>query len=547
MSTYRVWGWGTSDSDAPRAADVLAFARGLESLLGFAGQAPEEPAALRPLPESRIVLPSSLAALGSAEPIDRARHGLGRSYRDVIRGVRGAPEHLPDLVVRPGVEGDVAAVLDWAAEKAVAVVPFGGGSSVVGGVEPAVGEDFRGTISLDLRRLAGVVEVDPTAQAARLLAGTTGPDVEAGLDGTGLTLRFFPQSFERSTVGGWIATRAAGHYAARLQHIDDLVEAVRAVTPSGVWESRRLPGSGAGPSPDRLLLGSEGALGVVTEAWLRLQRRPAYRARAMLAAPDLVVGAHALRMLVQQGLAPATCRLLDAREAALTGTLSTGEAALVLGAESATAPVDSALQAAVAACADLGLRPLPRHESAAAGDSWRSAFLRAPYLRELFVLSGVLVETFETAVTWERLTALVDAVTAATRTALGEVCGGGTVTCRITHAYPDGAAPYFTVLAPARRGGELSQWADIEAAAKETLHAAGGSITHHHAVGRDHRRWYDRQRPEPFALALAAAKDALDPAGILNPGVLLDRHPPPGQPPASTEKYGLAPQGDLSV
>lgn len=527
VSTYRVWGWGTSDSEAPRAAEVRAFARGLESVLGFPGQPPEEPAPLRALPEPRIVLPSSLAALGNAGPIDRARHGLGRSYRDVVRGVRGGPEHVPDLVVRPGVEGDVAAVLDWASAAGVAVVPFGGGSSVVGGVEPAVGEDFRGTVSLDLQRLAGVAEVDPVAQAARLLAGTMGPDVEGGLDGTGLTLRFFPQSFQRSTVGGWIATRAAGHYSARLQHVDDVVESVRAVTPSGMWESRRLPGSGAGPSPDRLLLGSEGVLGIVTEAWLRLQHRPVYRARVTLAAPDLTIGAQALRALVQHGLAPATCRLLDARESVLTGTLSTGEAALVLGAESATAPVDPALRAAVAACADLGLRALPREESAAAGDTWRSAFLRAPYLRELLVLSGVLVETFETAVTWDRLAALLDAVTAATRAALGEVCGGGTVTCRITHAYPDGAAPYFTVLAPARRGSELSQWADIEAAAKDALHAAGGSITHHHAIGRDHRRWYDRQRPDPFALALRAAKAALDPAGILNPGVLLDRHPPP--------------------
>ena len=525
MSTYRVWGWGASDGEAPRAADVREFARGLESVLGFPGQPPEEPASLRALAEPRVALQPSLAALGSAEPADRARHGLGRSYRDVVRGLRGAPDHVPDLVVRPGGEGDVAAVLDWASAAGVAVVPFGGGSSVVGGVEPIVGECFRGTVSLDLQRLAGVAEVDPVSRAARLRAGTFGPDVERGLAGTGLTLRFFPQSFERSTVGGWIATRAAGHYAARLQHIDDVVESVRAVTPSGMWESRRLPASGAGPSPDRLLLGSEGTLGIVTEAWLRLQSRPVHRARVSLAAPDLAVGAEALRVLVQDGLAPATCRLLDGRESVLTGTLSTGEAVLVLGAESSTAPVEPELGAAVAACADLGLRPLQSMEATAAARTWRSAFLRGPYLRELLVLSGVLVETVETAVTWDRLAALVETVTAATEAALAEVCGGGTVTCRITHAYPDGAAPYFTVLAPARRGSELSQWADVEAAAKEALHAAGGTITHHHAVGRDHRRWYDRQRPDPYAIALGAAKAALDPAGILNPGVLVDPGP----------------------
>jgi len=522
-STYRVWGWGSTDRDAPRHADVEAFGQGLAALLGFPGQPPERPAPLRALPEPAIALPRPLAALGSAEPLDRARHGLGRSYRDVIRGLRGGPDHAPDLVVRPDTEQAVADVLDWAATERVAVVPFGGGTSVVGGVEPALGDGdrFRGVLSLDLGRLTGVAEVDPVARAARLCAGTVGPDVERGLDGTGLTLRFFPQSFERSTVGGWIATRAAGHYSARLQHVDDLVESVRAVTPAGVWESRRLPGSGAGPSPDRLLLGSEGALGVVTEAWLRLQPRPTHRARAVLAGADLPAGARALRALVQEGLAPASCRLLDPVESALTGTHRTGEAVLVLGAESAVGPVDAALDAAVAACADHGLRALPAGESAGAGDSWRAAFLRGPFLRELLVLSGVLVETVETAVTWDRLDRLVHAVTVATTTALREVCGGGTVSCRITHAYPDGAAPYFTVLAPARRGSELRQWAEVEAAAKDALHGAGGSITHHHAVGRDHRRWYERQRPPPFALALAAAKAALDPAGILNPGALL--------------------------
>jgi alkyldihydroxyacetonephosphate synthase len=520
-STYRLWGWGLSDRDAPRAADLEAFSAGLETLLGFPGQPPEEPSPLRPPPEPAVALPASLAELGSADPLDRARHGLGRSYRDVIRGLRGALEHVPDLVARPASEAAVADLLDWAAAASVAVIPFGGGTSVVGGVEPAVGDRFRGAVSLDLERLAGVAEVDPVSRAARLRAGTSGLDVERGLARTGLTLRFFPQSFERSTVGGWLATRAAGHYAARLQHVDDLVESVRAVTPAGVWESRRLPASGAGPSPDRLLLGSEGVLGVLTEAWLRLHPRPVHRARAVLAAPDLSAGARALRGLVQDGLAPATCRLIDPVESALTGTLRTGEAALVLGAESAVAPVDAALDAALRACADAGRRALPAEQSGGADGAWRSAFLRGPYLRELLVLCGVLVETVETAVTWDRLDGLLDAVTAATTAALREVCGGGTVTCRITHAYPDGAAPYFTVLAPARRGSEQSQWAEIATAAKDALLAAGGTITHHHAVGRDHRPWYDRQRPEPFALALSAAKQAVDPAGILNPGVLV--------------------------
>jgi len=229
-----------------------------------------------------------------------------------------------------------------------------------------------------------------------------------------------------------------------------------------------------------------------------------------------------VRGLAQAGLEPATCRLLDAAEAALTGTLAGGEAPLLLGFESASLPVDGELAAALEVCAGAGGRVLEEAAGADAGATWRAGFVRAPYLRERLLLLGVLVETFETAVTWERLDALVADVAAAAGAALAQVCGAGTVTCRLTHVYPDGAAPYFTVLAPARRGSELGQWAEVKAAATEAVLAAGGTVTHHHAVGRDHRPWYDRQRPEPFAAALRAAKAAVDPAGVLNPGVLLD-------------------------
>jgi alkyldihydroxyacetonephosphate synthase len=404
----------------------------------------------------------------------------------------------------------------------VAVVPFGGGTSVVGGVEPAVGDGFAGVASLDLEALAGVAEVDPVSRAALVLAGTTGPALEAGLKAHDLTLRFYPQSFERSTVGGWLATRAAGHFSTRATHVDDLVESIRMVTPAGLWASRRLPGSGAGPSPDRLALGSEGILGVVTQAWLRVRPRPARRAAATVAFATFDAGVAAVRGLLHAGIEPATCRLVDATEAALTGTLATGEAPLVLGFESAGLPVDAELAAALEVCADAGGRALDAGAGGDAGASWRASFVRAPYLRERLVLLGVLAETFETAVTWERLDGLVAGVREATAAALAAACGAGTVTCRLTHVYPDGAAPYFTVLAPARRGAELRQWAEVKAAAAEAVLAAGGTITHHHAVGRDHRPWYDRQRPEPFAAALRAAKAAVDPAGVLNPGVLLD-------------------------
>ena len=540
--TYAVWGWG-GPADEPDAGDLAAAAPYFAQVLGFAVQPPERPAALPALPAPRVALPPALAALGSADGTDRARHAFGRSYRDVVRGLRGQVEHPPDLVVRPRGEADVVALLDWAAGARVAVVPFGGGTSVVGGVEPAVGGGYAGVVSLDLGALDRVVEVDPTSRAARVQAGVLGPALERQLERSGLTLRFFPQSFERSTLGGWIVTRAAGHYATRLTHIDDVVESVRAVTPAGLWESRRLPGSGAGPSPDRLLLGSEGTLGVVTEAWVRLQARPAFRAGTSVAFATFEAGAEAVRRIVQAGLAPAGCRLVDGTEARLTGTLADGRAVLVLAFESPAYPVDAELAHAVGIARDAGGTPLAEPGDAGGGDGgggdggggdggdgggrdaasrqWRETFVRAPYLRDQLVLLGVLTETFETAITWDRLPEYVAGVRAATADALRRVAGDGHVTCRLTHAYPDGAAPYFTVLAPARRGSELAQWAEVKAAASEAIAAAGGTITHHHAVGRDHRPWYDRQRPEPFAAALRAAKQALDPAGVLNPGVLV--------------------------
>jgi alkyldihydroxyacetonephosphate synthase len=528
-STYPVWGWGLPGEEPdPAALDALGPA--VRPLLGFDAQPPERPAPLAELPAPRLRPPPALEAIAAAEPLDRARHGLGRSYRDVVRGLRGRVDHPPDLVLRPRDEAEVAAVLGWCGDAGVALVPFGGGTSVVGGVEPAVGDGWAGVVSLDLGRLAGVAEVDPVARAARVLAGTQGPALEDALRPHGLTLRFFPQSFQRSTAGGWLATRAAGHYASGPTHVDDLVESITMVTPAGVQRSRRLPGSGAGPSPDRLALGSEGILGVITEAWLRVVPRPAHRAGALLGFERFEAATGAVRGLLQAGFTPASCRALDATEAALAGIQPPGgqAAALVLAFESASHPVEARLELALELCAEAGGKLLERGERA--GGAWRASFRQAPYLRDQLVLLGVLAETFETACTWERLDGLVASVREAVGVALRDACGGGLVACRLTHAYPDGAAPYFTVLAPARRGSELAQWADVKRAAAETVLAAGGTITHHHAVGRDHRSWYQRQRPEPFALALRAAKDAVDPAGVCNPGVLLEERPRPGAP-----------------
>jgi alkyldihydroxyacetonephosphate synthase len=401
----------------------------------------------------------------------------------------------------------------------------------VAGVEPLVSSRYAGTVTIDLKALDRVLEVDPLSRAARIQAGATGPGLEEQLRPHGFTLRHFPQSFELSTLGGWIATRAGGHFATLYTHIDDLVESVRAITPSGEWESRRLPGSGAGPSPDRMLIGSEGILGVITEAWMRVQAKPVYRATAGVVFGSFEEGAAAVRELSQSGLYPSNCRLLDPGEAALTAADPEGRALLVLGFESADHPLGPWLDRALECCRDHGGEPRDEPRLSGTDDdggrgegagAWRAAFLQAPYLRDTMVAAGILSETFETAITWDRFEEFVAGVRERAGAALRDIYGAGTITCRLTHVYPDGAAPYFTLLAPARRGSELEQWAHVKAAASEAVLDAGGTITHHHAVGRDHRSWYDRQRPEPFAQALRAAKAAVDPGAILNPGVLVD-------------------------
>ena len=301
-------------------------------------------------------------------------------------------------------------MLSWAEAEGAAVIPFGGGTSVVGGVEARLGE--RPVVTMDLRRLDRVLEVDPTSLAARIQAGATGPRLEEQLREHGLTLRHFPQSFEYATLGGWIATRAGGHFATLVTHIDDLVESVRAITPRGTWESRRLPGSGAGPSPDRLLLGSEGILGVITEAWVRVRPRPEFKASAAVEFADFSPPRGAVREISQSGLDPANCRLLDAAEAEMTGA-GDGERQPAdprlrvrpppgRGARSSALAIAREHGGAPAAAADRSSEPARRRE----GDgrrAWRGAFLLAPYLRDTFVACGVLSETFETAITWDRL------------------------------------------------------------------------------------------------------------------------------------------------
>jgi len=538
------WGWGHEDAGlSPAERDALAAL--VSSGLGVGDVEPVPPPTVDELdlPDPRVRPPASLRPICTDEPYERAGHTYGKSFRDVLRGLARDFRRPPDLVALPRDAADVAALLDWCGAEGIAVVPYGGGSSVVGGVEAGACGDGPGAVSIDLRRLDRVLEVDATSRAARIEGGVYGPALEGQLRPHGVTMRHFPQSFEFSTLGGWLATRSGGHYATLHTHIDDFVESMTVVTPRGTVETRRLPGSGAGPSPDRLFLGSEGILGVITEAWMRVQDRPRHRASAVARFATFDAGAAGARAVVQAGLHPSNCRLLDATEALITGTSDGSAHLLLLAFESADHPLDPWIRRAVE-CArdhggtvdDGGIRTSSEpgdapaegadhaHHEGAAG-AWRNAFLRAPYMRDALIGMGLISETFETAVTWDRFERLHAAVTTAVTDALRDAgAGPGIVTCRFTHVYPDGPAPYFTVIAAGARepAARLAQWDAVKAAASDTLMAHGATITHHHAVGRDHRRWYDRQRPDLFADALRAAKRELDPAGILNPGVLID-------------------------
>src|SRR5947208_6743096 len=447
MSERRLkhFGWGREGEGltTEEEASALDRYRRLFAIDGFEERSPPSLSeiALRP---PRIAPPPALAPHCSSELYDRVAHTYGKSFSDYVRGLTGQYDNAPDVVAYPRNEAEVTAVGDWAASAQAALIPFGAGSSVVGGVEPAIeGTACRAAISLDLRHLDRVVEVDRTSRAARIEAGVFGPALEAQLKPHSLTLRHFPQSYEYSTLGGWIATRSGGHFATLYIHIDDLVENLRVVTPRGLVETRRLPGSGAGPSPDRLFIGSEGILGVITEAWMRLQDRPRFRAGGAVQFADFFSAAHAVRAIAQAGLYPANCRILDPQEAQNTGAGDGTAAILVLAFESADHPLEAWMARALALAAAHGGRVPPdagrtrtaeegaRARAAGAG---RKSFLDAPYLRDALVAMGMISETFETAVTWDRFPAFHEGVTAATEEALRLVCGGGQLTCRFTRS-----------------------------------------------------------------------------------------------------------------
>ncbi|HKI75234.1 MAG TPA: FAD-binding oxidoreductase [Pseudomonadales bacterium] len=524
------WGWGWADeAEAEDAAADRKLAKSLSETYGV----PDIEPLTRPrvadfdIPAPRFSAPASLTDICTTDNHERLIHSLGKSYADLARVAQRKVSSFTDMVAFPENEQQVVDLLDWASRSNIAVIPFGGGSTVCGGVEPDVGGDYKGVLTINLRKLDKVLDIDRSSRAARIEGGVLGPDLEAQLKEHGYTLRHFPQSFEFSTLGGWIATRSGGHYATLYTHIDDLVENIRMVTPRGVIESRRLPGSGAGPSPDRMVLGSEGMMGIITEAWMRVQDRPTYRASVPVLFHDYYEAANAVRAISQAWLFPANCRLIDAQEAA--GAAGGKHAMLVLGFESADHPLEAWIDRALELVADHGgvfdrsvLTQRDSNKAGAAGQ-WRNSFMHAPYARTRSIACGNIGDTFETSITWDRFEDFHRTVVEDVNKVIQEVTGhAGRVTCRFTHVYPDGPAPYFTYGGIGTTSGMVEQWREIKQASMDIVARCGGTVTHHHAVGRDHRPGYELQTPPLFRAALQAAKAAFDPDGVMNPGVLID-------------------------
>jgi alkyldihydroxyacetonephosphate synthase len=530
------WGWGDPKVEAPLDEVALGVLR-------------ERIGALEPWPLAQELdgfelppaeeLPPELTAAAGGDNVytgleDRLRHASGRGYADLARMRLGALEAAPDAVLVPADAEALRRILDLCSAQGIAVVPFGGGTSVVGGVEALRGPHQR-LVSLDLTALRGV-EIDPRSLTATLGAGLRGPEAEAALGREGFTLGHFPQSFEYATVGGFAATRSAGQASSGYGRFDALVSSVRLLAPAGDLRTLETPHTAAGPALRELIVGSEGALGVIPDVTVRIKPAPPVRRYEAWMAASFEAGAEIVRTLAQGPGLPEIIRISDEEETegslALSGPRGTagkafdrylglrrrrGGALVIVGFEGD--------EESTARRRALTVRELRRGGAAylgqAAGRSWEHGRYHGPYLRDTLMEMGAMVETLETSHTWTRLGELHRAVSGAIRASLDAQGTPGLVFCHLSHAYADGASLYFTFISRRRAGAELEQWRAVKQAACEVIVATGATITHHHAVGRDHVPYMRAEVGETGIDVLRALKAELDPAGIMNPGKLL--------------------------
>lgn len=447
----------------------------------------------------------------------------GKSTLDLLRRKDSGMQDAPDAVLLPGSDADIVAILSYCSRHGIAVVPFGGGTSVVGGLDPLRG-GFAAAVSLDLRRLDALHHLDEISGEAEFGAGVTGPDAERLLGEHGFSLGHFPQSFQFATIGGFAATRSSGQNSAGYGRFDDMICGLHVITPAGVLNLGRAPASAAGPDLRELLVGSEGVFGVITRVRLRVHPVPEATRYEAWSFSDFDTGAAALRAVTQAGTGPTVIRLSDEAETGvnLATTEAIGEQQITGGCLAITLFEGTAAHAEARHAETSAV--LAAHGGTSLGEAparaWEHGRFNAPYLRDALLAAGALCETLETATDWSGLAALKSAVTAALSGALTESGTPALVLCHISHVYATGASLYFTVVA-GQRGNPIEQWRTAKAAACDAIMAAGGTITHHHAVGADHRPWMREEIGELGVQVLAAVKATLDPAGILNPGKLI--------------------------
>jgi alkyldihydroxyacetonephosphate synthase len=550
--TTRWWGWGSPDvrtplDERPELAAYLRDALALDATQGL----PVPQIADVTLPDPELDGPARRAleeAVGGAERVDsgqegRLRHATGKSYVDLVRLRSRQVAAAPDAVVHPASAEQVERVLAVAAEYGISVVPFGGGTSVVGGVHPHRAPGTNAVVTLDLRGLDRVIAIEPRSRSAVVEAGILGPALESELDRQGMTLGHFPQSFEFSTLGGWIAARSAGQCSTGYGRIDEMVQTLEIVAPGRRIETAPCLPAATGPCLREVFVGSEGVLGVITRARVRVRPRPERRRMASFFFRDWASGVEAVRSLIQDGPRPTMVRLSDPQETRLllagsprphdlVARLSRRLGLWLLARRAGEAGPGCLLimdyeggQRQTRIDRQRAAGRLRRQALLSAGEgparSWFAERFRHPYMRDELLSMGALVETLETATTWDRLHALYEGVRDRLAHGLAESGAPGLVLCHLSHAYPQGASLYFTVMARARPGEEVAQWQRLKRAATDEIARQSGALSHHHGIGIDHAPWMERQHGTGALAVLAALKREMDPRGVLNPGKLL--------------------------
>ena len=520
--------WGDPAAAKPLSAGIRAL---LTQALGAAEQTVPEltldevrvrPSALSDTDRAAL---SAIVGTENCTVDDHLRllHAGGKSTLDLLRRADRGEQDAPDAVLTPGTEDEIAAILRHCAEHGIAVVPFGGGTSVVGGLDPIRGP-FTSAVTLDLRRFDQLLSLDPISGEVELGAGVTGPEAERLLGAQGFSLGHFPQSFQFATIGGFAATRSSGQDSSGYGRFDDMIRGLTAVTPAGVLDLGRAPASAAGPDLRQLIIGSEGVFGIITRVRLRVHPVPETTRYEAWSFPDFATGASALRAVVQTGTGPTVLRLSDEAETGvnLATTEQIGEQQITGGCLGITLFEGTAAHTESRHAETRAL--IEAHGGVSLGEeparAWEHGRYGAPYLRDSLLAAGALCETLETATSWSNLQTLKAAVTEALTSSLAESGTPALVLCHISHVYPTGASLYFTVVA-GQRGNPTDQWRAAKAAATDAIVRTGGTITHHHAVGADHRPWMTDEVGELGVHVLRAVKASLDPAGILNPGKLI--------------------------